>query len=313
MTRCIGIDLHTGGLESFLATLRPDDEFAVEASGNTAWFRARVSAHVARVIVVAPGQFEVIRRSAKKTDKNDARTLAFFLGKELLPEARLQEGVHAELASLVAIRDHTMKMRTSALNKARGLLNKHGIKVGRKALDSGKGFAKAMDSHEWSRLERAELKAIAAQVALFNEQDKELKAEIAAATKTLPGYENLISIKGIGEIGAAVLLSSIIDIGSFAKSGHLATFLGMTLGVSQSNDSLRFGRTTKRGSKIARATLVRCALVAKRYSPYLHDFHEKIKSRRGVGKANIAVARKLLNTVFYTLKNDWVFENFPQL
>ena len=58
MTRCIGIDLHTdsftacilqegesermqtlrlqnGGLESFLATLRPDDELAVEASGNT--------------------------------------------------------------------------------------------------------------------------------------------------------------------------------------------------------------------------------------------------------------------------------------
>ena len=174
MTRCIGIYLHTdsftacilqegeseqlqtlrlqnGGLESFLATLRPDDELAVEAGGNTTWLRERVSAHVARVIIVAPGQFEVIRRSAKKTDKNDARTLAFFLGKELLPEARLQEGVHAELASLVAIRDHTMKMRTSALNKARGLLNKHGIKVGRKALGSGKGFAKAMSLHEWSR------------------------------------------------------------------------------------------------------------------------------------------------------------------
>ena len=101
MTRHIGIDLHTdrftacilqegeaeqlqtlrlqnGGLERFLATLRPDDELAVEASGNTVWFRERVCAHVARVIVVAPGQFEAIRRSIKKTDKNDARTVAFF-------------------------------------------------------------------------------------------------------------------------------------------------------------------------------------------------------------------------------------------
>ena len=133
----------------------------------------------------------------------------------------MKEGTHAELASLVAIRDHTMKMRTSALNKARGLLNKHGIKVGRKALSSGKGFAKAMGLHEWSRLERAELKAIAARVVLFTEQDKELKAEIAVAAKTLPGYENLISIKGIGEIGAALLSSSIVDIGNFAKSGSL--------------------------------------------------------------------------------------------
>ena len=195
----------------------------------------------------------------------------------------MKEGVHAKLAGLVATRDHTVKMRTSALNKARGLLNKHGIKVGRRALGSGKGFAKAMGLHEWSRLERAELKALAAQVAFFTEQDKELKAEIAAAAKTFPGYENLISIKGIGEIGVAVLLSNV-NIGNFAKSGHLAAFLGMTPGVSQSNDSLRFGRISKRGSKIARATLVQCALVARRYSPYLHDFHERIKSRRGRGQ-----------------------------
>ena len=71
--------LQNGGLEGFLATLRPDDELAVEASGNTAWFRERVSVHVARVIVVAPRQFEVIRRSAKETNKNDARTVAFPL------------------------------------------------------------------------------------------------------------------------------------------------------------------------------------------------------------------------------------------
>ena len=334
MTRHIGIDLHTdrftacilqegeaeqlqtlrlqnGDLERFLATLRPDDELAVEASGNTAWFRERVSAHVARVIVVAPGQFEVVRLSIKKTDKNDARAIALFLSKGMLPEASLEEGVHAELASLVATRDHMVKTRTSALNKVRGLLNRHGIKVGQKALGSGKGFAKALGLHEWSRLERMELEAIAAHVAFLNEQEKKLKVEIAAAAKTLPGYENLISIKGIGEIGAAVLLSNIVDIGNFKKSGHLAAFLGMTPSVSQSNDSLRFGRITKRGSKIARTTLVQCALVAKRYSPYLHDFHEKIKSKRGAGKANIAVARKLLNTIFYTLKNNWVFEDFP--
>ena len=64
----------------------------MEASGNTAWFRERVSANVARVIVVAPGQFEVIRRSIKRTDKNDARTIAFFLSKDMLQDARLEEG-----------------------------------------------------------------------------------------------------------------------------------------------------------------------------------------------------------------------------
>jgi hypothetical protein len=81
--------------------------------------------------------------------------------------------------------------------------------------------------------------------------------------------------------------------------------------VSQSNEIASHGRITKRGSTIARKSLVQCALIAKRYSPYLHGFFEKVKAKRGVGKAIIATARKLLNTVFYTLKNNWVFQDFP--
>ena len=42
------LQLQNGGLESFLATLRPDDELVVEASGNTAWLLERVSAHMWR-------------------------------------------------------------------------------------------------------------------------------------------------------------------------------------------------------------------------------------------------------------------------
>lgn len=89
----------------------------------------------------------------------------------------------------------------------------------------------------------------------------------ASRTPTIPSAKNLISIKRIGEIGAAVLLITIVNTGSFAKRGHLAAFLGMTLGASQSNDSMRVGRTTKRRSEIVRTTLVQCASVAKHYSP----------------------------------------------
>ena len=71
-------------------------------------------------------------------------------------------------------------------------------------------------------------------------------------------------------------------------------------------------KCTKNGSKIARTTLVQCALIAKRYSPYLHAFHESVKSRRGGAKANIALARKFLDIVYRTLKNNWMFEDFTQ-
>ena len=40
--------------------------------------------------------------------------------------------------------------------------------------------------------------------------------------------------------------------------------------------------------------LVQCTLIAKRYSPYLQRFYERIKKKRRSGKAIIAAARKFL-------------------
>lgn len=94
------------------------------------------------------------------------------------------------------------------------------------------------------------MKAIAAHAGFLDEQYKDLKAEITAVTRKLPSHENLISIRGIGEIWASVLLFSIVDIGKFRRSGNLAAFFRMTPSVSHSNDSPRVWRITKRGSKI---------------------------------------------------------------
>ena len=58
-------------------------------------------------------------------------------------------------------------------------------------------------------------------------------------------------------------------------------------------------------------TLVQCTLVAIRYSPYLQRFYDRLKVKKGSGKAIIATARKLLGIIYQTLKNMRVFEDFP--
>ncbi|WP_420011089.1 hypothetical protein [Tateyamaria sp.] len=45
---------------------------------------------------------------------------------------------------------------------------------------------------------------------------------------------------------------------------------------------------------------------------YLNAFYQRIKERRGAGKAIIATARKLLSIIYDTLKNGWVFEDFTE-
>jgi transposase len=111
MKRYIGVDLHTNsitvcyferddnmsfesykltaeGLACFKQSLKLTDELAVEATGNTDYFVNEIESLVSRVVVVNPRQFGVIRKSVSKTDKNDARSIAYFLSKDMLPSCR---------------------------------------------------------------------------------------------------------------------------------------------------------------------------------------------------------------------------------
>jgi transposase len=113
------------------------------------------------------------------------------------------------------------------------------------------------------------------------------------------------------KITGAILLSVIGDVNDFPDEGRLASYFGIVPRVSNSNETERSGRIHKRGTKLGRTALVQSALIAAQYSPYLKRFYEKVKARRGAGKAIIALARKVLGTIYRTLKNKWVFEDFP--
>jgi len=47
-----------------------------------------------------------------------------------------------------------------------------------------------------------------------------------------------------------------------------------------------------------------------KYNGYLRAFYKRIKVRKGSGKSIIVTARKMLEIIYETLKNDWIFENF---
>jgi len=327
----LGVDLHTNSftvcrrtkqgknsirtyqmvrIADFRKTLRKRDLLAVEATGNTAWFVSQIRDRVKKVTAVNPYQFEVIRKSVKKTDKHDAKMLALFLSKDMLPEARMKTKENAQLYSLAGTRDKLVKQRTALINKVHNVLNSYGIKFKKESLGTEKGL-NSVWAYEWDEIVRIELAVLIEQIRSLNKSIKTLDGQMIDHGKKLKGHENLTSIKGIAGRSATVLLSVIGDVNDFADENKLAAYLGIVPRVSDSNETVRHGRITKHGSKIGRTTLVQCTLVAKRYSPYLRRYYERIKSRRGSGKAIIATARKFLAIIYNTLKNDWIFDDFP--
>ena len=230
----------------------------------------------------------MIRKSVKKTDRNDARALA----------------------SLTHTRDVLVKSRTRLLNKIHALHVRHGLKLKKEGLSSKRRLI-ALDIDRFSQLEQVELRALHDQALSLTAMLSELDAEIEKAAQDFDGYDGLTSIKGIGPRSAAVHLSGIGNINEFNSADKLAAYLGIVPKVSQSNDTDNLGRITKRGNKLMRTTLVQCTLIAIRYSGYLNSFYRRVKDRRGAGKAIIATARKLLTIIYGTLRNGWVFEDFP--
>lgn len=298
-------------LAGFQKSLRRGDQLAVEATGNARFFSEQVRERVRRVVVVNPRQFEVIKQSRSKTDKRDAYHMALYLSKGLLPEARMKSEAEAQLSSLVQTRDKLVKARTQLKNKLHALLISHGLESRKEAYSSERGLERVLAVGAFGEITRVEVEVIVAQIRSLNQSLHRLDEEIERQGARLEGHDSLTSIKGIGARSAAILLSVIGRVEEFADEDKLASYFGIVPVVKQSNETERHGGITKAGSKLGRTTLVQCTLVAIRHSPYLKQFYERIKARRGAGKAIIATARKFLGIVYRTLKNKWVFADFP--
>ncbi len=150
----------------------------------------------------------------KKTDAHDAKTLAQFLARDLLPEVRLKEALPAEIASALQTRDKLVKLRTTLKNKINNLLAGRGILIHRESLSSDKGLEQVLQAPV-SGLERVELEVLVGQIRHLNDSIRKLEAAIKKQAPKLPGYQNLKSIKGLGDIGTCcppLAISTILPV-----------------------------------------------------------------------------------------------------
>lgn len=329
--RFVGVDLHTNTLTAcfqdergrqrlvysgvkdlgpFLCKLRKDDVVAVESTGNSRYFVDIVKKYAKKVIVVDPNKFDIIKNSVKKTDEEDSKNLAFFLSKDMLPEARMKSKEQSHLSSLVATRDKLVKLRTTLQNKIFNILNGEGIKLKKSSLSSEKGLSRVLTEKVDDSV-CFELTVIVEQVRSLNGGIKKIEQRMIDDGQKLDGHENLASIKGIGDKAATILLTCIGNVNDFADENKLAAYFGIVPKVSKSNKTVHYGHITKAGTKIGRTTLVQCTLVAIKYSPYLSRYYQQVKKRRGSGKAIIATSRKMLGIIYQTLKEKWLFSDFP--
>ena len=127
--------------------------------------------------------------------------------------------------------------------------------------------------------------------------DREIAAVerlIARAALGSAHARRLMTVPGVNVICAATFLAAVGDIRRFRSSAALVGYLGLDPRVRQSgNEPAKGGRIPKRGSSSARWVLVEAAWSVVQQPGPLRAFYQRLRARRGHGKAIVAVARKL--------------------
>jgi transposase len=115
--------------------------------------------------------------------------------------------------------------------------------------------------------------------------------------------EVLRSIPTLGEAAIATIISEIgVDMERFPSEKHLASWVGVCPGNHESAGKRLSGKTTH-GNAYLRAVLCELAwVVAHTKGTYLSAFSHRVARRRGKKRAILAVAHKLLVSIYHVLQ-----------
>jgi transposase len=117
----------------------------------------------------------------------------------------------------------------------------------------------------------------------------------------------LKTIPGIGEFFARLIDAEIDEIKRFRNAKKLAAYAGLVPSTYSSGGKTFHGKIIKQGNKWLRWAFVEAVAPALASDPQLRAQYEHLKSR-GVNKARVAIARKLLTIAFQILRDQRPYE-----
>jgi len=292
--------LDNKGIADFLLTLKKTDKVAVEASANTVNFVQNIERHVKEITIVPPNKFSVIGKSTKKTDKNDARTLAIFLSKDLLPKSRIKEEVYLRIISIAETRYILRKTKAALINKLHSIMLQNGHKIGKSKIRGD--FGKHLYIHDLPQDLLTEVKLLEKEIKHIRNSMDELERAMISLSQTTKYFEAVRNIKGIGDLSACTIIGVIGNINDFASPSRLASYFGIVPKVRISNSKQKASRITKAGNRLGRSTLVQCTWIAIKYNEELREYYDRLNKTKPSKKAVVATARKLLTEVYKAMK-----------
>ena len=281
-------------------TLTRQDAVVLEMTTNTWQIYDELAEYAGSVTVVHPPHVALITRSQVMNDKIAASILARLLAKGLLVGIWVPPQEVRELRGLVAQRQKMTRLATQAKNRLHAVIQRHHLSV-----PTGNPFGKSNNGW-WQALslgvlEKMNMQSDLETLQFAEKQQSRLQEEMTNIVAENEEIGRLLHLSGFGVITAVTVYAAIGVIRRFAEPKHLVGYAGLGARVHDSGMTTRTGRITKAGRRDLRVALVEAAHVAANTHPHWKAELARLQPRLGYNKAIVAIARKLLISVWHIL------------
>ena len=250
----------------------------------------------------------------KKHDRNDAFAISEASRRPNLTFTQPRSVAATDMAVLHRIRDRRQGSLTRLTNQIRGLLNEYGIVIPQGIEHLRRYIPLILEDadNELSQLMRSELHSLFDEWSMMESLIKQHDRAIEQFARADEQTTLLMTARGIGSITATALMSVMGSPANYRNGRHFASSLGLTPSEHSSGGKQKLGRITKRGNRYVRKLLVQCAMSHVRHLESRTDnlslWLKKLKDRRGVQVAAIALANKLARISWAMLHKQQEFK-----
>jgi len=243
-----------------------------------------------------------VKRS--KTDAADAEAVCEAVTRPTMRFVPVKSPEQQAALSMHRARDLLVKQRTQLVNMIRGLLAEFGINIP-KGLERALLMARRIVDDEAPDvpIEAAKIVGTLSQQALdIHVRLRQIDRDLLVWQRGNDVARRLMTIPGIGPVGATALAASVTDPHQFRSGRQFAAWLGLTPLQKSSGGKERLGRITKMGDKYLRKLLIvgMTSLVrrAKDNPPTIDPRLANLLVRKPVRVATVAMANKTARIIW---------------
>lgn len=214
-------------MRTWACELRPDDEVALEATGNSDAIATLLTPLVGRVVVSNPSKTRAIAEAKVKTDKVDARILAQLLAADFLPPVWLPDDHTRSLRRQVMRRAHVVRQRTRLKNQVHAILARNLAPTPPVSDLFGKTGRHWLSRQPLPEDEQASVQALLRQLDFHAHELAMVDKELAEEALTDPMVARLMTIPGVDAIAGISIVAAVGDFSRFDDPDKLVAYVGL--------------------------------------------------------------------------------------